>query len=259
MEAFTSERHGDVVVVTLCHPASPVNAVDAVLHHEFAELFAGLRRNPPGRAVVLTAQGRAFSAGGDFAWFPTLRKPEVLDELRRAAKQMIWDLLDVEVPIVCGLNGSAAGLGASIALLCDLVVMSERAVIVDPHVNVGLVAGDGGAVIWPLLLGPMAAKRHLLLGEPLTAADALRLGVAAEVCAPEQVGERAFEWASRLAAQPPLAVKGTKLAVNAGLKQALLTQFDLSTALEIPCFTSHDHAEAVDAMVQRRTPTFEGR
>jgi enoyl-CoA hydratase len=172
---------------------------------------------------------------------------------------MIWDLLDIEVPIVCGLNGAAAGLGASIALLCDLVVMSDRAVIIDPHVNVGLVAGDGGAAVWPLLLGPLAAKRHLLLGEPLTAGEALRLGVAAEVCAPEAVRERALAWAARLAAQPPLAVKGTKLAVNAQLKQALLTSFDLSTALEIPCFLSHDHAEAIDALREQRTPSFEGR
>ncbi len=259
MRAFTTERTGDVVVVTLRHPTSELNAVDELLHHEFAELFADLRRSPPGRAVVLTAEGRAFSAGGDFAWFPTLREPDVLDRLRRAAKQMVWDLLDVEVPIVCGLNGSAAGLGASIALLCDVVVMSDRAVIVDPHVNVGLVAGDGGAVIWPQLLGPLAAKRHLLLGEPLTAVDALRLGVAAEVCAAEDVQARAVAWAERLAAQPPLAVRGTKLAVNAGLKQALLTQFDLSTALEMPCFQSRDHAEAIEALQSKRPPRFEGR
>ena len=114
-------------------------------------------------------------------------------------------------------------------------------------------------MIWPQLLGPAAAKRHLLLGEPLRAGDALRLGVAAEVCAPESVRERAIAWADRLAAQPPLAVKGTKLAVNAGLKQALLTSFDLSGALEIPCFLSRDHAEAVDALRDGRTPTFEGR
>ncbi|MEY4175489.1 MAG: hypothetical protein RI900_2654, partial [Actinomycetota bacterium] len=238
---------------------SAVNAVDGLLHHEFAELFAALRRDPGARAVVLTAGGKAFSAGGDFGWFPELRDMSALDSLRRVAKQMIWDLLDVEVPIVCGLNGSAAGLGASIALLCDVVVMSDRAVIVDPHVNVGLVAGDGGAAVWPLLLGPLAAKRHLLLGDPLTAADALRLGVAAEVCGPEAVGERAMVWARRLAAQPPLAVKGTKQAVNAQLKQALLTSFDLSTALEIPCFLSADHAEAVDAMQAKRQPRFEGR
>ena len=259
MEAFRFETHGDVLVATLQHPTSPVNAVDELLHDEFAALFGQLRRNPGGRAVVLTAEGRAFSAGGDFAWFPQLRDTQTLDSLRRVAKQMIWDLLDIEVPVVCGLNGSAAGLGASIALLCDLVVMSDRAVVVDPHVNVGLVAGDGGTVIWPQLLGPMAAKRHLLLGEPLTAAEALRLGVAAEVCAPAVVRERAISWAQRLAAQPPLAVKGTKLAVNAGLKQALLTSFDLSTALEIPCFLSRDHAEAVDAIREGRTARFEGR
>jgi enoyl-CoA hydratase len=259
MEAFSFETVGDVNVVTLQHPTSAMNAVDELLHHEFGELFARLRRDHGGRVVVLTAVGRAFSAGGDFAWFPALRDTAVLDDLRRVAKQMIWDLLDIEVPVVCGLNGSAAGLGASIALLCDLLVMSERAVVLDPHVNVGLVAGDGGAVIWPQLLGPMAAKRHLLLGDPLTAADALRLGVATEVCPPESVRERSLAWAQRLAAQPPLAVKGTKLAVNAGLKQALLTSFDLSTALEIPCFLSSDHAEAIDALRDGRTPTFEGR
>ncbi|MFZ4719792.1 MAG: enoyl-CoA hydratase/isomerase family protein [Ilumatobacteraceae bacterium] len=259
MQAFTFEQRGHVRVVTLRHPTSPMNAVDELLHHEFAELFSELRRDPGGRAVVLTAEGRAFSAGGDFGWFPALRDTAVLDGLRRTAKQMIWDLLDIEVPVVCGLNGAAAGLGASIALLCDIVVMAERAVVLDPHVNVGLVAGDGGAVIWPALLGPQTAKRHLFLGEPLRADDALRLGVASEVCPAEDVRDHAIAWAERLAAQPPLALKGTKLAVNAQLKQALLTSFDLSTALEIPCFLSRDHAEAIDALREGRTPTFEGR
>lgn len=259
MQAIHLEHDGDLTIAVVRHPTSPMNAVDALLHDEFAELFSLLRRDPGGRAVVLTGEGRAFSAGGDFDWFPQLRDPARLDALRRSAKQMIWDLLDIEVPIVCGLNGAAAGLGASIALLCDVVVMSEKAVVVDPHVNVGLVAGDGGAAVWPLLLGPLAAKRHLFLGEPLTAADALRLGVAAEVCAPEAVRERATAWATRLAAQPPLALKGTKQAVNAQLKQALLTSFDLSTALEIPCFLSRDHAEAVDALRERRAAHFEGR
>ena len=120
-------------------------------------------------------------------WFPALRAPDRLHELRREGKQIVWDLLDVEVPIVCALNGSAVGLGASIALLCDVIVMADNAVIRDPHVQVGLVAGDGGAAIWPLLLGPLAAKRHLMLGEPLGADEALRLGVAAEVCPAAEV------------------------------------------------------------------------
>ena len=259
MQTIHLRHDDDITVATIRHPSSTVNAVDHVLHDELAELFAMLRRDPGGRAIVLTGEGRAFSAGGDFDWFPQLRDTERLAQLHRTAKQMIWDLVDIDVPIVCGLNGSAAGLGASVALLCDLVVMGDRAVIVDPHVNVGLVAGDGGAAVWPLLLGPIAAKRYLLLGDPLTAADAERFGIAAEVCAPDQVHARALAWARRLASQPPLAVRGTKQAVNAQLKQALLTSFDLSTALEMPCFLSRDHAEAVDAIRESRAPRFEGR
>jgi enoyl-CoA hydratase len=254
------ERDDHLLHVTIDHPTSAVNAVDAQLHDDVAQLFGWLKGEGDARAVVLSGGGkRAFSAGGDFDWFPQLRKVEMLDPLRRSAKQLVWDLLDVEVPIVCALNGSAAGLGASVALLCDVIVMGEQALIVDPHVNVGLVAGDGGTAVWPLLVGPLAAKRHLLLGEPLTAPEALRVGIAAEICPNDQVLDRALVWARRLAAQAPLALRGTKIAVNAHLKRALLDSFDLSTALEMPCFLSHDHAEAIDAMREHRTPIFEGR
>jgi enoyl-CoA hydratase len=259
METIKLERDGDVLVATIDHPDSSVNAIDGRLHDDLSELFRTLKLESEARAVVLTAAGKAFSAGGDLTWLPSLRSMAGVQQLRRAGKQMIWDLLDVEVPIVCGLNGAAAGLGASIALLCDVVVMSERATILDPHVKVGLVAGDGGAAVWPLLLGPLAAKRHLLLGDPLTAHDALRLGVAAEVCAPEEVAARAGAWARRLADGAPLAVRGTKQAVNAQLKQALLTSFDVSTALEATTLLSDDHAEALDAFASGRQPRFEGR
>lgn len=259
MDTIEVQRSGDVIVASIDHPTSPVNAVDARLHRDLAELFRTLKQESSARSVVLTGRGRAFSAGGDMAWFPELRTADAAHSLRREAKQLIWDLLDVEIPIVCGLNGSAAGLAASVALLCDVVVMADDARIVDPHVLVGLVAGDGGAAIWPLLVGPLAAKRHLMLGEPLGADDAMRLGVAAEVCDSADVGERSMAWATRLAAGAPLAVQGTKMAVNQQIKRALLDSFDLSTALEIPCFVSADHAEAVDAYLAKRTPTFTGR
>ena len=259
LETMRVERDGHVLTVTIDHPTSGLNAVDASLHAELAELVRTLKHERDARAVVLTGAGDAFSAGGDLAWFPSLRAPDVLHALRREAKQLVWDLLDVEVPIVCALNGPAVGLGASVALLCDVLVMAEGAIVRDPHVQVGLVAGDGGAAIWPLLLGPQAAKRHLLLGDALRADDALRLGVASEVCPAEDVATAARAWADRLAAQPPLAVQGTKLAVNQQLKAALLTSFDLSTALEMPCFASDDHAEAVAAFRERRAPVFEGR
>ncbi|MEL6893701.1 MAG: enoyl-CoA hydratase-related protein [Actinomycetota bacterium] len=258
-ETIRTERDGHVLTITIDRPGSPMNAVDAALHREMGELFRLLKQEDDARAVVLTGAGAVFSAGGDMEWFPSLRNPEALHRLRREAKQIVWDLLDVEVPIVSAINGPAVGLGASIALLCDVVVMADDAVVIDPHVQVGLVAGDGGAAIWPLLVGPLAAKRHLMLGDPLTAPEAVRLGVAVEACPAEVIAERARHWADRCASQPPLALQGTKLAVNAQLKQALLTSFDLSTALEIGCFESEDHAEAVDAFVNRRAPHFHGR
>jgi enoyl-CoA hydratase len=259
METIGIERSGHIITVTIDHPESAMNAVDETLHRDLADLFRTLKQEADARAIVLTGSGPAFSAGGDMAWFPELRQAARMHALRREAKQIIWDQLDVEIPIVCALNGPAVGLGASIALLCDVIVMAETASIIDPHVQVGLVAGDGGAAIWPLLVGPLAAKRHLMLGQPLTADEALRLGVAAEVCASDAIGVTGRAWAERLAAQAPLAVQGTKIAVNQQIKQALLTSFDVSTALEMTCFASQDHVEAVEAFVEKRTPTFFAR
>jgi enoyl-CoA hydratase len=253
------ERDGHLLIAQIDRPDSPLNPVNAQLHHDLGQLFRDLKTESEARAVVLTGVGTAFSAGGDFDWFGELRTVEAVHHLRREAKQIIWDLLDVEIPILCAMNGPAVGLAASIALLCDMVIMSQTAMIADPHVTVGLVAGDGGAAIWPLLLGPLAAKRHLMLGDPLSADDALRYGIATEVCAPEDLWERSLYWARRFAAGAPLAVQGTKAAVNQQIKQALLTSFDLSTALEIPCLLSADHVEAVDAFRNRRAPVFHAR
>jgi enoyl-CoA hydratase len=247
-----------VLVVTVDRPGDELNVVDATLHGELARLFRLLRRERTARAVVLTGEGRAFCAGGDFAWFTELRSVEALDHLRLDARQLIRDLLDVEVPVVCGLNGHAMGLGASIALLCDLVVMSSDARIGDPHVSVGLVAGDGGTVIWPAVLGPARAKQALLLGDPLDAPTAERLGLVNQVVPADEVAPASLALARRLAAQPPLAVRYTKQAVNAQLR-ASLGSLDTATALELSTFLSADHAEAVEALGERRPPRFEGR
>ncbi len=252
-------RDGHVLTVTIDHPGSPMNAVDATLHHEFGELFRMLEQEADARVIVLTGSGRAFSAGGDMGWFPELRDPARMHALRREAKQIIWDQLDVEIPIVCALNGPAVGLGASIALLCDVIVMAERRRSSTRMCRSGSSPGMVEQRSGRCSSGPLAAKRHLMLGEPLTAAEALRLGVAAEMCTAADLDASARAWADRIAAQPPLAVQGTKVSVNQQIKQALLISFDLSTSLEMPCFLSADHAEAVSAFVEKRTPTFEGR
>ena len=253
------ERAGDVLKVTIDHPASALNAVDERLHRDLTALFAGLRRAREARAVVLTGRGRAFSAGGDFAWFPMLRGTEQLEALRRDAKQLIDDLLDVELPIVAAVNGHAMGLGASIALLCDAIFMADTATIGDPHVRVGIVAGDGGAVIWPLALGPARAKRYLLTGDPLAAAEAERIGLVTHVVPAADLEREAMAFATRLAAGAPLAVRYTKLAVNKLVKDALNVAFDTSMALELVTFQSADHEEALAAIREKRPPRFQGR
>ena len=251
------EREGEVLVVTVDRP--PRNAINAELHDALGGLFRDLKRETAARAVLITGAGTTFSAGGDFAWFPELASPNRLGELHRAARQLIWDLLDVELPIVAAINGPAVGLGASIALLSDVIVMADTAVISDPHVRVGIVAGDGGAAIWPLLVGPARAKQYLLTGDPVDAAQAERIGLVNDVVPAEQLGERARWWATRLAAQAPLALRFTKQAVNAQVKHALLTSFDTSAALELVTFVSADHQEALAAIREKRTPRFEGR
>jgi len=126
-------------------------------------------------------------------------------------------------------------------------------------VKVGIVAGDGGAAIWPLLVGPALAKQYLMTGDPLTAADAARLGLVNEVVPDAQIRERGLAWAARLAAGAPLAVRATKIAVNQQVKRALLDSFDVSTALEMTTLVSADHQEALDALREKRPPRFEGR
>jgi len=262
MTDFTTlqhERVGDVLRITIAHPSSPLNAVDEALHHDLTMLFAELRRESAARAVVLTGKGRAFSAGGDFNWFPQLREPGRLEALRRDAKQLIWDLLDVEIPIVAAVNGHAMGLGASVALLCDVIFMADTATIGDPHVKVGIVAGDGGVAIWPLALGPARAKQYLLTGDPLGAAEAERIGLINKVVPAADLQAEALAFAQRLAAGAPLAVRYTKLAINKLVKDALNIAFDTSTALELLTFHSDDHLEALAAIREKRPPNFQGR
>lgn len=253
------ERDGDVLIVTIDRPGSDLNAVNDDLHDDLTTLFRELKRETTARAVLLTGSGKAFSAGGDFAWFPQLQEPGRMDALRRDAKQLIWDLLDVELPIVAAVNGHAMGLGASIALLCDVIFVADTASIGDPHVRVGIVAGDGGTAIWPLAVGPALAKQYLLTGDPVTAADAERMGLVNRAVPAADLHRTALEFAQRLAAGAPLAVRYTKLAVNKLVKDALNISFDAATALELVTFRSEDHQEALAALREKRKPRFTGR
>ncbi len=257
--AFTLERlEHDVLRIWFNHPANKLNAVDDLLHGEITRLFCELKQEDKARAIILSGKGRAFCAGGDFNWFPELDNLPAREHLRRDAKQLIWDFLDIDIPVIAAVNGPAVGLGASIALLCDTIFMAASATIADPHVKVGIVAGDGGTVIWPLLLGPARAKRFLLTGDSVSAAEAEKMGLVNGVIADGELDEYALNFANRLAKGAPLALRYTKQAVNKLIKDALNVSFDTATALEIVTMQSADHSEALGAIREHREPKFKG-
>ena len=256
---ITSSHQGRVLILTLDRPAQR-NAVNARLHAELATVFTDAQRDPDSDVVLLTGAGSAFCAGGDIAWMQEgVDDPAGFERTGCEGKSILFSQLDLEKPLVCALNGHATGLGASLALLCDVVIAAEGAKIGDPHVSVGLVAGDGGALIWPQLIGYARAKRWLLTGELMTATEAERLGLVSQVVADGQALPMAIALAQRLAAGATQAIRWTKITSNLPLKALIHAHFDAGLAYELLSNRTLDHAEAVAAFRERRPPVFSGR
>ncbi|HDY84040.1 MAG TPA: enoyl-CoA hydratase/isomerase family protein, partial [Halieaceae bacterium] len=165
---------------------------------------------------------------------------------------------EMEKPIVCRLNGAAAGLGASIALLCDVIIADEKALIGDPHVKVGLVAGDGGAVIWPQLIGFARAKEMLLTGDMLRASEAVAMGLINHAVPAEELDAKVDEIVGKITGNPRWAVRWTKTAVNLVLRDVANKVMDTAIAYEISSNSTRDRQEAVTAFVEKRAPNYTG-
>ena len=246
--------------VALCTLNRPevLNAVNSQLHRDLEDLFAQLARDHEVRAVVLTGAGRAFCAGGDIRGMggDDDRPAGIFDS---GARELVANLLSIQQPVIAAVNGPAVGLGATIALLCDVVFMADTARIGDPHVKVGLVAGDGGAVTWPLLVGPARAKEYLMTGDLLDAAEAERIGLVNHVVPADRVLHEALAFADRLATGPALAIRLTKLSIQRAVLRNAFDVMDISLALEAITGRSQDHQEAVQAFQEKRDPRFQGR
>jgi enoyl-CoA hydratase len=258
--SITVASQGAVRVLTLSRPEL-LNRFDADAHHAFTSALREVAADADARAVVLASTGTVFSADGDF---DLMRRANADPALRRAivddAKHLLTTLLSLPQPIVVAVQGAAIGLGATVVLACDAVVAARSAVLADSHVNIGLVAGDGGAVLWPATAGAVRARRHLLTGDPLDAETAFALGLVTDlVDAPEQALPAALEIAGRMAALPPLAVRLTKRAINHGLLQRAGEVLDLSLAYEEATLASDDLLEAIAAFHERRPGTYRGR
>lgn len=248
-------REDEVLTVRLDRP-DKLNAVNGALHSDLAMLFANLRHERDLGAIVVTGSGKAFCAGGDAEWFGHATADDV-GQMFSEARSLVFDLLEVGPPVISALNGPAYGFGATLALLCDVVIADETATIADPHVRMGVVAGDGGAAIWPALVGVNRAKEFLMTGDRITAREGERIGVVNRVVAEGTAVDEAHDLARRLAGGARPAIAGTKRAINQVLRVAIDAAFETSLALESQSMASAEHREAVLAFAEGRNPDFQ--
>lgn len=230
------ESHGPVRLVTLNRPDA-FNAANEALHTELTRIWPLLDADADARAIVLTGAGRAFSGGGDLHLLErmsndTALRSRTMDE----AVDIVRGMTRVRVPILAAVNGPAVGLGCSLASMSDIVVVEEQAYFADPHVAIGLVAADGGAVMWPLLTSLLRAKEYLLLGDRVSAEDAVRIGIANRVVPTGKSVEVALELAKRIAALPPQSVRETKAVLNRAVHDAVESVLKQAIGAEIESF-----------------------
>jgi len=258
-ENILIERKGKILTATLNRPDAR-NAINPALDSELLRLFRDVDMDKECNVLILTGAGKAFSAGGDIPdMLASIENIENFENGYKNGKRILQGMLDCEKPIIARINGDAVGLGATLALFCDIIIAADTARIADPHVKVGLVAGDGGAVIWPQLVGYARAKQYLLSGDFLSAKDAQSIGLINFAVAPDELDALVNEWAEKLANGAQKAIRWTKATVNIGLKQLLVSMVDAGFALETVSSRSQDHTEAVNAFVAKRKPQFTGR
>ena len=245
------DADGPVRIVTLNDP-DKLNAMTDPLHEALTDVWVQIMRDPEVRAVVVTGAGRAFSAGGDIPGF--LRNVEDVEYRRasmRTARLLVDHVLGCHVPVIAAVNGPAVGLGCSLAVACDLVLISETAYLADTHVSVGLVAGDGGVVTWPFMMSILKAKEYLFTGERIPAQKAVELGLANRVVAPESLMDEAVALAKKLAGQPAQALQETKRALNLHLQAAALRVLPFALSAESESFSSPEVAATARAFAAK--------
>ncbi|MDT3442202.1 MULTISPECIES: enoyl-CoA hydratase/isomerase family protein [unclassified Pseudofrankia] len=251
-------RNGRIVTVTIDRPETK-NAIHNGLHEEFGTIFTDLDLDDSCDVIVLTGAAGAFSGGGDLAWIRSMCGDFATNNAAvRTGRRIQHSMLDLEKPIIAKVRGPAIGLGCSLSLFCDFVYATPGAVFADPHVAVGLVAGDGGAVIWPQLVGYARARRYLLTGDPIRGTEAAEMGLITEAVPDDRLDEVVDAMAQRLTSGASHAIRFTKAAINAGLKVTAAAIIDRASAFENLTQFTNDNRIAADALLAKEKPIFTG-
>lgn len=253
---LTVSLDNSVLTVTLDNP--PLNAMTSEAHADLGQIWAVAGADPEVRVIIFTGAGdRAFCAGGDLNrmienWPDRGRWQIGMAE----ARAIIIGMLECPKPVISRINGHAMGLGASIALAGDITIIVNEAKIGDLHISVGLATGDGGALLWPHLMGLVEARRHLLSGKPLTGAEAFAKGLVTQTVARDDLDAAVAEWVNTFLGQSPEAVQTTKQCLNLDILDKARKYMDEMLRLETLSWESPNHPEAVRAILEKRAPRF---
>jgi enoyl-CoA hydratase len=235
---------GPIRVLTLNRPEA-LNGINRAMHQALARVWDHLAADDDARAVVITGQGQNFSAGGDFDYMQeNIDNAELRAQTINEGRAIVTGMVQCPLPVVAAVNGPAVGLGCSLALLSDLVLMADTGFLADPHLRMGLVPGDGG-MVWPAIIGLSRAKEYLFLGERISAHQAAEFGLASRVVPADELMSEAISLAQRLAKIPSAALRHTKRALNAYLEAQLPGAFELGFAGELESLHSPEHRDRV--------------
>lgn len=249
---FAIESLPGIRIITLNRP-DEMNASTTEMLFAFPKLFAALADDEDARVAIFTGAGRAFSAGGDFRHFTrTLGDPDFARSVQENARRTIHGFIDLPIPIIAAVNGAAVGWGATLATLCDFVLISEKAFIAEPHINIGLVVGDGISVSWPLYTSLLRAKELIFTGDRISAQQAVEFGLANRVVPHDQLLTEAHALAEKLLKQPRQALRETKKIMNLYLHQNAARILDTTLARQLAATLSAEHHAIAQDLINRQ-------
>lgn len=252
--------HADWVGITLNRPER-LNSFNDQMHADLRAALSAASDNPAIRAVLLTGAGRGFCAGQDLEGRDPRKmegNPDLGNTLRSLYNPLIEKIRGMDKPVVCAVNGVAAGAGANIAIACDIVIASDQAKFIQSFANVGLVPDAGGTWSLTKLLGPARAKGLAMTGQPITAGQAADWGLIWQVSPADCFMDDARAMVAKLAAAPTFGLAMTKRAIHAADQNTLTEQLALEAELQAKCGCSPDYKEGVTAFLEKRTPSFKG-